>query len=134
MKIQVTRRVKTTKDSSKLLEIIEDTLRGKAAKVRNDGSGIVAEGINQTFGSINRSDMTTFSSFKKDDGYMLSADCNYKPSVAFWVLIVIGLVLAAAGGAGFLIIFPVVGFYLYHKKIVREALEDILMNAANIAE
>ncbi|MBK6609013.1 MAG: hypothetical protein IPG24_26905 [Leptospiraceae bacterium] len=84
-KYQNTKKIKTTKEISEVLEIVESAFRNVSEETKRDGNTIKANSIDATFGSINRSDTTAISVVKKDDGYLLIADTNYKPSVMFWV-------------------------------------------------
>ena len=132
MKFEVSERFKTSKSEAQILESLEEQFRKISNKVsRNDGesvgSSIVIESIEATFGSINRKDITEVKISKKESGYLCVADVTYNPSVMFWILLIILLFT----WIGWLI--PI-GMYLYHKKIVQEAIEKVLSRVKDEVE
>jgi hypothetical protein len=100
-------------------EVMDDILRhfkriAEAAKVSD--TEIVVTDSEAAFGAIIRKDKTTISLTRIINGYSVAADVRYGPSFLFWVFVAIGLIFGA--GAGSLI--PI-GFYFWHKNIVRNA-------------
>jgi hypothetical protein len=131
-KYQSTKKIKTTKEVSEVLEIIESAFRNVSDETKLDGNTIKANSIDATFGSINRSDTTVISVVKKDDGYLLIADTNYKPSTMFWVFLALDVVGSAAGGAGILGFIIQFYFYFSHKKRVVNEIDRTLNNIVNL--
>ena len=131
-KYQSTKKIKTTKEVSEVLEIIESAFRNVSDETKLDGNTIKANSIDATFGSINRSDTTVISVVKKDDGYLLIADTNYKPSTMFWVFLALDVVGSAAGGEGILGLIIQFYFYFSHKKRVVNEIERTLNNIVNL--
>lgn len=52
---------------------------------------IVAKGVEATFGSINRADRTVVDCKKLPSGWLLTAEVAYRPSVAFWIILILML-------------------------------------------
>lgn len=92
--------------------------------------------VNATFGSILRNDNTRVKFYpnRRQNGYTLEAEVNYRPSVWFWIFLVIDLILIETI-IGFVIgISLTLGIYFYHKKIVTESLRDALRNVVKAIE
>lgn len=131
-KYQITKKIKTGKSISDITEIVGNAFRNISEETIVEGSGIKAVSIDATFGSINRSDVTIISIVQKEDGYLLLADTNYKPSVMFWVFLAINGGLMAAAGAGILGHLLVFYFYFTQKKRVINEVERALNNVMNL--
>lgn len=124
MNFEVSERVVTDKSESEVLDhaFIQFKKVSDSAKMK-DGE-IVAKSIEATFGSINRWDTTVISARRIDDGILIVADVHYRPSFAFWIL----LLLLAFTWIGW--ILPIL-FYLSHKSTVRKAVESCLQRVNN---
>jgi len=122
MKITVTERIKTSKSKSVIIDELRESFEKVAENVNEIDSGVAVESINATFGSINRKDTTEITIKEKDNGFLMTAEVTYKPSVVFWILLAITIWFAVVGA-----VIPV-GFYLWHKKLVREEIEKTFKN------
>lgn len=99
-----------------VLKILENQFEKISVSVKKEKDGLIVKSIEATFGSINRSDITKIDLKKKNNGYLCIAKVKYKPSFMFWVF----FLLLFTTAVGWLI--PI-GFYLYQKKTVSEAIE-----------
>jgi hypothetical protein len=127
MKFEISEKFKTGKNEEQILEVLEEQFRKVSRKVTKDGKEIKAKLIEATFLYWFRSDTTNIRLSKKDTGYLCIADVEYKPSVVFWL----GCILLLMTAVGLLI--PIVA-YLYHKKVVREAIEKVLRRVKDEVE
>ena len=96
-----------------------------AEKVETTGEVLRVHSIEASFGSINRSDVTSVSIRPAQGGYLLVAETDYKPSVAFWIIVVITLF-----GTGIFWFIPII-FYLMQKKTVQTAIEECFKRMKN---
>ena len=102
----------------------------------NTRNGIRCDSINASFGSILRKDSTTVSiqTRKKADGYNITANTEYKPSVFFWIFFIIDILLIETI-IGFILGMGVtLGLYFYNKKLVVNEIENVLKNIKNQIE
>jgi len=125
MRFEVSQRIVTDRSESEVLDhaLLQFKKVSSGAKLNKDDE-IVAKSIEATFGSINRADTTIVSVRRTDDGVLLVADVHYRPSLAFWIL----LILLAFTWIGW--IFPII-FYLTQKSSVRKAVESCLHRVNN---
>lgn len=121
MQFTVTERIKTSKEKNKVLEEMLEAFKRVSETATLQDDILILEGVAATFGSINRTDTTNVSMKEKDNGYLLSADVDYKPSTMFWVLLVLLLF------SGALWLLPI-GFYLWHKNLVKTEIEKVFKN------
>lgn len=119
MKFEVSERVRTTRTQDELVNALEMQFRKIGNKTERVHQTLIVKSIEASFGSINRSDTTTISLRTAEGGWLIVADVNYRPSVAFWIIIMLTL---------FTWIFwliPIV-FYLTQKSTVRNAIVECL--------
>ena len=120
---------------------LEDALlkaeRSISLSCRNAGNNTIeTESVNTTFGSILRNDNTSivFRPNRRNNGYLIEAQVNYRPSIWFWIFFTIDILLVETI-IGFVVGMGVtLGLYFYHKKIVSESLSEALKNAAREME
>lgn len=124
MNFEVSERIATDKSESEILDHAFIQFKKVSDSAKMKGDEIVAKSIEATFGSINRADTTVISARRIDDGILIVADVHYRPSFAFWIL----LILLAFTWIGW--ILPIV-FYLAHKSTVRKAVESCLQRVNN---
>lgn len=124
MKFEVSERIRTNRSQDELLGALEEQFRKVSETVQRSGYSIEAKSIEATFGSINRSDTTVVSLKQTDDGWLAIADVHYRPSVAFWVILIITL---------FTYIFWLlpIAFYLLQKSTVRTAIVECFQRIRN---
>ena len=124
MKFEASERIRTARSQDELLTVLETQFRKVSEEVKRVGQTIEAKSIEASFGSINRNDTTTVSLKKVDDGWLVVADVHYRPSVAFWIILIVTL---------FTWVFwlvPIV-FYLIQKGTVRTAITECLQRVKN---
>ena len=104
----------------KILESLEEEFKKVSQKCDivegRNGDAVKAEMISATFGSINRTDVSTITvdETRKKDGYTINVETEYKPSPIFWVI-----TLCCC--------WPVsIGMYFYNKTIVQKSIADVL--------
>lgn len=124
MKFQVTDRIQTNASATQLLDALENQFKRKSESQSRIGDAIRVNSIEASFGSINRSDKTDITVRPADGGYLMVADVKYRPSVWFWVILIVTLFTYV------LWLVPIV-FYLIQKKTVKEGIEDCFRNTIN---
>lgn len=124
MRFEVSERVSTSVDESKLIKFAENQLKKIANRVWNKKGILSAKSIEATFGSINRHDITTVSFQPNQGGYLVVAETRYRPSLMFWVFFVAG-VFTYVGW-----IIPII-FYLYQRSTVKSAMEAFTKRIKN---
>lgn len=120
---------------------ILDTLEENISKVSESceynqkHQDIVAKDITASFGSILRTDKTTVTveENRKKDGYVISAETDYKPSTWFWVFLAIDI-LCCAAFIGIVALIFTFGLYFYNKNLVTKSIADVLKNTVNELE
>lgn len=124
MKFEVSERIRTTKSQEELLLALEGQFKKISESVQRAGQIIEAKSIEASFGSINRADTTVISLRKADDGWLVVAEVNYRPSVAFWIILIITL---------FTWVFWLIpiAFYILQKNSVRTAISECLLRIKN---
>jgi hypothetical protein len=127
MKFEISEKFKTDKKEEQILEVLEEQFKKVSRRVTKNGKEIEAKLIEATFFYWFRSDTTNIRLSKKDTGYLCIADVEYNPSVIFWVGCIF-LLLTAVG-----LLIPIIA-YLYHKKVVREAIEKVLRRVKDEVE
>jgi len=124
MKFEVSERITTSADKEEILRGLEEQFKKVSQSVMRNGDSLVAESIEASFGSINRSDTTTLDIREMDDGFLVLANVHYRPSVAFWIILLITL---------FTYVFwlvPIV-FYLVQKKTVQTGIQEVFTRVKN---
>lgn len=124
MKFEVSEKIISKVNKAIILDSLEEQFRKTSQSVVKSGEYLEAISIEASFGSINRSDNSIIKINGIENGYLLIAEVNYRPSVVFWIFIIIGL---------FTYIFwllPIV-FYLLQKQTVRENIENIFRRIKN---
>lgn len=124
MRFEVSERIRTRRSQEELLIFLEDQFKKISEGVHRAGQTIEAKSIEASFGSINRSDTTTISLRLADDGWLVVADVHYRPSVAFWIFLIISLFSAIFW------LLPI-AFYLFQKNTVRTAISECLQRVKN---
>lgn len=119
MRFETSVRIRSTKTPDELTTALFRQFEKIARSVERETLGFTAEGIEATFGSVNRKDTTQVSVRSKDGDCLVVAEVHYRPSGVFWLL----LILLLFSWVGWLI--PI-GFYLYQKGTVRTAVENAL--------
>ncbi len=100
--------------------------------MKTQGNILVIEGVASTFESINRKDRTEVALEEKENGFLLTADVDYKPSIVFWIITTIILIGGIIGSfAGIIGIFIPIGMYLWNKSLVKTELEKCFLNIKN---
>ena len=116
MRFEISERIKAHVDRDDLLDELEVQFKKIAQSVEVGAKSLYVESVEASFGSINRKDFADITIRKKKTGWLCVAEVTYKPSVAFWILVILLL---------FTTIFwllPII-FYLVQKNTVRDAIE-----------
>ncbi len=124
MKFEVSERIITSAEKEDILRGLEEQFKKVSQSITRNGDSLVAKSIEASFGSINRSDTTTIDLKDTDDGFLVLANVHYRPSVAFWIILILTL---------FTYVFwllPIV-FYLIQKKTVRSGIQDVFTRVKN---
>jgi len=124
MKFEVSERIRTSKSQDELITALETQFRKVAGSTQRSGQTIEVKSIEASFGSINRKDTTVVSMTKADDGWLVVADVHYRPSVAFWIILIITLFTWVFW------LIPIV-FYLVQKSTVKTAITECLKRVRN---
>jgi hypothetical protein len=124
MRFEISEQIRTRRDQVAIVNALETQLRKVSRKVVRAGDVITASAIEASFGSINRSDRAVLRVEPKGAGCLCVAEVTYRPSVAFWILLVLLLFTYV------LWLLPIV-FYLTQKKAVRSAVADIFTRVKN---
>lgn len=139
MKLSFAEKIKTTVCEEKENEIkvlLFEEFRRISDNCIEDQKYLNCSSINASFGSILRNDSTiiTMKARKKQDGYNIVADTEYKPSGFFWIFFVIDILLIETI-IGFVLGMGItLGLYFYNKKLVAEGIETALRNVKNQIE
>lgn len=120
MRFATTQLIKTSASSERLLDTLDETFSPISESVERGRKSVVAKNIEATFGSINRDDQTTLTLRQKSNGWLVTAETEYKPSKWFWVILVLSLLGWIIG------IFIPIGIYLWHKNMVKNGVENAL--------
>ncbi len=118
MNFDVSRRFQTKATVKEITSFLQSSFMKSAGTVSDNGSSLIVQSINPTFGSINRSDRTAIEIKSVDSDIVLVANVTYKPSTWFWVFVVIGLFTTIAW------VIPI-AFYLYQKGMVKNGIEEV---------
>lgn len=124
MNFEVSERIATAVAKEDLLNVLEAQFKKVSQNVKRHGDSIFAKSIEASFGSINRTDSTVIELKKVDDGFLAVACVNYRPSAAFWIILIITL---------FTWVFwlvPIV-FYIVQKKTVKNSIQDVFIRVKN---
>lgn len=119
-----------------ILDVLEIQFKKASNKVSIYRNQVMADGVNSSFGSILREDETTVTvkADNKGTGYLLEASIVYKPSVMFWVFVVIDLLLAVTVIGLVIGMAVTLGLYFYNKNLVLNGVADVLKNAKDSIE
>jgi len=118
MKFEVSERIISMKSQDEILAALEVQFNGVSKKVLMSGKTIVVDTIKSSLISGLRSDITTISLKKEDGGWIAIADVQYRPSVSFWISLVVLLLFTWVGW-----IVPII-FYQIQKKTLRTAITE----------
>lgn len=115
---EISKRIKTNAELHRVIVMLDQQLIRIAASVQRSDGAFIVRGVDQTFGSINRSDVTTVRISKREDGYLCVAEVRYRPSIFFWVFFLLGLPTALGALISVVI-------YFHQKNLVRQSLESV---------
>jgi hypothetical protein len=118
-RFEISERFRSARTLDDVREVLDARLSKIAERVTHERTAIIAHSIAATFGSINRKDFAKVRVHPRDDGYLIAADVIYQPSGFFWLFFIIGLFTP-----GFIWFLIPIGFYLYQKGTVRDALQQ----------
>lgn len=124
MRFEVSERVMTTRSDKEILAALQSQFQKVARRVEVQDQRIKASLLEASFGSVNRKDETVVYVKPIEGGQLLVADVLYRPSFAFWVI----LLITAFSAVGWLI--PIV-FYVLQKKTVAQAVRTCFERVRN---
>lgn len=124
MRFEISERVTTTRSDKEIFAVLHEQFNKVARRVDIQDRRLKATALEASFGSINRKDDTIVSIKQVDRGCLLVADVHYRPSIAFWVFLLLGL----PSGVGWVI--PIF-FYMVQKKTVTQAIRSCFERVKN---
>lgn len=124
MRFQVTERINSNAPITDIGASMQSNFSRIATYAKPIGHTLRVKSIQATFGSINRTDQADITIKPTDGGYLLIADVEYRPSAAFWIILVLG---------AFTTIFWLlpIFFYLSQKESVKRGIEEGFRNVKN---
>lgn len=120
MKFESSQKLTSNAPASAIADVLEQQFGKVAGNVERMGDDLIVKDIHATFGSINRTDTTRCSIRTANGRYLIVAETTYSPTLWFWIFFVCGVLFSFIGA-----VIPV-GLYLWNKKIVKEAIADVL--------
>ncbi|TWU60914.1 SHOCT domain-containing protein [Crateriforma conspicua] len=127
MRFQVTERITTNAAITDVGASMQANFQRIASSAKPVGSILRVTSIQASFGSINRTDVTDIEIRPAENGYLLVADVKYRPSVAFWVILIITLFTWVFW------LIPII-FYILQKDTVKRGIEEGFRNVKNELE
>ncbi|MBI5925880.1 MAG: SHOCT domain-containing protein [Aquabacterium sp.] len=124
MRFEISERVTTSRSDKELLAALQAQFQKVAHRVDTDGQRFKASALDASFGSINRKDEALVYVKPIEGGQLLVADVLYRPSMAFWII----LLITAFSAIGWLI--PIF-FYITQKKTVEQAVRTCFERVKN---
>ena len=125
MKFEVSEQVRTQTDTATIIYALFEQLAKVSARVRLTVEGnLTAKKIEPSFASIVRFDQTNFIVEPKEGGFLLVAEVSYRPSSAFWAILIMCIPTFVAW------LVPIF-FYDEQKEIVRLAIGDVFERVKN---
>ena len=118
MHFQVSQRIHTIVAREVVFDAVEEQLKSVAYKVERNHDEIIATSLEASFGSINRNDTTRITLKEKPEGLILLAEVHYRPSFAFWIILILTLF------SYILWLIPIT-LYLNQKNTVKSAIENV---------
>jgi len=125
MKFEVSERIQTSASREAILAELEAQLSKVSQRVVPDGNGFAAYGVECTFGSANRKDVTRVSLREVNGGVLVTGDAEYTPTLWFAFWFVLGFFCCLVG-----IVFPLF-FFLSQRKTVESALKAVFSRVNN---
>ena len=124
MKFEVSERLASKISNEEILTALEYQFRKISEGVNRSGQVLEVKSIEASFGSINRNDVTSVSLKQTSNGLLMIADVVYKPSIAFWIILIITL---------FTWVFWLIplAFYLLQKEQVKTAISACFQRIKN---
>lgn len=124
MRFQVTERITTNAALTDVGASLQSNFQRIASSAKLVGPILRVTSIQASFGSINRTDVTDIEVRPAENGYLLVADVKYRPSVMFWVILIITLFTWVFW------LIPII-FYILQKDTVKRGIEEGFRNVKN---
>ena len=126
MQFETSERVDTSATRAEVMTLASQQFKKVARRVdaEVDFEFLIVTGVEETFGSINRTDRTKIDCKQLPSGWLLTAEVSYKPSFAFWII----LILALFSYVGWII--PI-AFYLIQRNTVKSGVAAVLSRVGN---
>ncbi len=106
-------------NQEKILQSLQRELDKVAVQVRRKDNTLQIKGIKASLGSINRVDYTRLEVLETEEGFLLQARVNYRPSAVFWILL--GLLLLTY----IMWLIPLI-FYFTQRQTVQISIQEVL--------
>lgn len=127
MKFELSEKLNTGKSKEEVYLVLKDQFYKASNSVKMKEGKLIVKSIEATFGSINRTDKTNIILKEKNGGFICIAEVTYRPSFMFWVLVLLLI------STGVFWLMPI-GFYLYQKKTVSEAITNVFKRVKDEVE
>jgi hypothetical protein len=126
MQFETSERIDTTASRDQVMTLASQQFKKVASRVESevDLQFLIVTGVEETFGSINRTDRTKVDCKQLPSGWLLTAEVSYKPSFAFWIILIITL-FSYVGW-----IIPI-GLYLIQRNTVKSGVAAVLSRVGN---
>jgi hypothetical protein len=122
MRFEISEPVYTNRNENEVLDRVLRHFKKVAETFKISDSEISVTDIEATLGSQIRKDKTSVSLTKINNGYLVVADVRYNPSILFWFLLPLGVVLPIVGW------FIPIGLLVWHYYIVKNSVGRVLRN------
>lgn len=127
MRFEVSERVTTIESPKVLFASLNEIFSKISRKTYVRDGALYLKGVETTFGSINRSDLTTIRAKQVAGSWLIVAQIRYRPSLVFWMLFFFLLASGVAtAGISSLAFFIPIAFYLSQRKTVKVAVQECL--------
>lgn len=124
MHFEVSERLITNEPPEAVMEFAQRQFAKISGRTRLERGRLTVRMVEASFGSINRSDVTSVTLQRIGGGYLLVSETDYRPSLWFWVFLIVLLFTYV----GWLI--PIV-FYLYQRGTVKSAIQSAITRVVN---
>lgn len=121
MEFEISERIQTSASKEVILAGLEEQFKKVSKSVQRSGESLMVKSITTFFESI---DTTTVEIRVADDGYLILANVDFRPSGVFWI----EFILLIFTGVFWLV--PMV-FYMYQKNTVQTCIKEAFTRIKN---
>lgn len=123
MRFELSETISTNASKDEILNSLSVQLKKVSDSVCQKESVLAVEKV-EAFFSIFRSDFSIISLKENNNGFLLTAEVNYKPSGWFWFVFIFAIFTYVGW------IIPLI-FFFYQKRTVREAIQNVFTRVKN---